>query len=301
MSPAAEVSLVVKRELRKSIRSMKGIILGVLTLLVAGVAALISIFQESVLRENLSGAGDWPTVYEKYLRTTGYDPQTAQYLSHAPMALNNFLMVMVWIGPLLVAILGFDAVAGDVQHRSIRFWTVRTRRWSLLLGKFFGLWALVSIITLTLLTLSGLAVLIRGYVTFGGLLSWGSRFWLISVLIVGAWAALAVLISSRFKTPFLALLATFGTFFMLWVVEAIGWVIHAAEFGRQLSDMKHGGGGDFPVLAAPSWYQYLYPNTYEDLLLSAHPGHVGAGLAACLAYMIVFVGLATLLFAKKDV
>ena len=49
------------------------------------------------------------------------------------------------------------------------------------------------------------------------------------------------------------------------------------------------------------WYEYLYPNGYDDLLLSPKPMQVAAGLGGCFAYMVIFVGLATLLFARKDV
>src|SRR4029077_12246816 len=90
----------------------------------------------------------------------GTAPAIAAYIAHMPLSLVTFLKVLVWIGPLLVALLGFDSVSGDLQHRSVRYWTVRSRRWSYLLGKFFGLWGIVSIVTLALTVLSSIAVLV---------------------------------------------------------------------------------------------------------------------------------------------
>lgn len=299
MSPATEIALVTGRELRKSIRSVKGIILGILTLLGSFLAVLICIWIESNVRTKFGGANtaQFQDLYEQAAIKAGSDPGTAHYMAHMPLSLVTFLKVLVWIGPLLVALLGFDSISGDLQHKTVRYWTVRCRRWSYLLGKFFGLWGIVSIVTLTLVVLSSVAVLIRGYITVGDFFTWGLRCWLISAFIVGTWTAVAVFVSSRFKTPLLALLTTFAAFFCMWLPGFIGWAVRwgsainsadsEAAATRQLVDIR--------------WYEYLYPNGYDDLLLSPKPLHVAEGVGACAVYMIIFVGLAAALFARKDV
>ena len=296
MSPVAEIGLIAARELRTSTRSVKGIILGLLTLLGSALAIFICIWIESTARDKLGADSTeaFAQLQEQMYIKGGTDPGLAAYLAHTPLSLMVFLKVMVWVGPLLVALLGFDSVSGDLQHRGVRFWTVRTRRWSYLLGKFFGLWGTVSRITLALVVLSGGAVLIRGYISFSQFFSWGLRFWLVSALIVGTWSAIAIFVSTRFKTPLLALLSTFGVFFAIWFTGVVGLV-------SRLFDAAKPGDEEHARMVSVHWYEYLNPNGYDDLLLSPKPSMVAAGLGACAVYMIVFVGLSALLFAKKDV
>ena len=298
MSPAAEITLVAGRELRKSIRSVKGIILGILTLLGSFLAVLICIWIESGVRQDLGvdSTAAYQEAYESAATKAGTDPTIAHYMAHMPLSLVMFLKVLVWIGPALVALLGFDSISGDLQHRGVRYWTVRTRRWSYLLGKFFGLWGIVATVTLALTVISSIAVLIRGYITVGDFFTWGLRCWLISAMIVGTWASVATFVSSRFKTPLLALLSTFAAFFCMWLPGFIGW---AVRWGSAIQNSKSAAART--IVTNIHWYEYLYPNGYDDLLLSPRPLDFAKGAAACGVYMLVFVGLATVLFAKKDV
>lgn len=298
MSPASEITLVAGRELRKSTRSIKGIVLGILTFIVSVVAALLCILVESRRRAVLGveSTDQLRSAIEAAQTKAGADPHTAHYLASMPFALILFLKVLVWIGPILVIVLGFDVVSGDMQHRSVRFWTVRTRRWSYLLGKFFGLWGTVSAITLVLTIITSIAVLAYGYMTFTDFFTWGLRCWAITALILGAWASLATFISSRFKTPMFSLLSIIGSFFFLWLLEAVGFVLTVSD---AIDQQKTSPAIEPKIHVA--WFTYLYPNNYDDLLLDPRLGHVAGGLGACAAFMLVFVGLATLLFAKKDV
>lgn len=300
MSPASEIVLVAGRELKKSIRSVKGIILGILTLLGSLMAVLICIWIESGVRQDF-GADSTAALqdaYESQAVKAGADPAVAHYVAHMPISLVTFLKVLVWIGPLLVALLGFDSVSGDLQNRGIRYWTVRTRRWSYLLGKFFGLWGIVSAVTLLLMVISSIAVLIRGYITVGDFFTWGLRCWLVSAMIVGVWTAVATFVSSRFKTPLLALLSTCAAFFCMWLPGVIGWAVRWVTAIQQSSQAKATARA---TVLDIRWYEYLNPNSYDDLLLSPKPLHVAEGVGACALYIIVFVGLGTVLFAKKDV
>jgi ABC-type transport system involved in multi-copper enzyme maturation permease subunit len=303
VSPATEIALVAGRELRKSVRSVKGIILGILTLLGSFLAVLICIWIESGVRKDFGAdsTAAFQAAYEKAAVQAGSDPGVAHYVAHMPISLITFLKVLVWLGPLLVALLGFDSVSGDLQHRGVRYWTVRSRRWSYLLGKFFGLWGIVSVVTLTLMVLSSLAVLIRGYISIGDFFTWGVRCWVVSALIVGTWTAVATFVSSRFKTPLLALLSTFAAFFCMWLPGFIGWAVRWGTALQENAQNAQAREAARAVVANIRWYEYLYPNGYDDLLLSPKPLHVAEGIGACAVYMIVFVGLAAALFAKKDV
>jgi ABC-type transport system involved in multi-copper enzyme maturation permease subunit len=285
LSPLAEIRLVAFRELRRSVRSVKGIIIGVLTLLGAFITSLVCNWLESQNRDIAQ-----VTSNEAYLefkkqsieKATG-DPAFAAYFASVPTSLLVFLKVTVWLGPLLIALLGFDVMSSEMQYRSVRFWTVRTRRWSYFTGKMVGLWGVVSLITLVLTMIAGTVGIVRGFVTVGQLFTWGIRFWLVAVLIAGTWAAIATFISSCFKTPILSLLTTFLAFFVMWMVSLIGFFVRAKE-------MVETG-----IQRDMSWYEYLYPNGYDTLLLAPQTTRV-------LVTFIVLANVAgSFLFQRRDI
>ncbi len=291
MSPLAEISLIFQREMRKSFRSIKGIILAVLALLASGVASLICIYAESGVREKLH-ADDTDTFYqlqEEAFKKSGASDELAHYLSHVPLSLHLFLKFGVWLAPAMIVLLGFDSVSADIQHRAVRFWTIRTRRWSYMVGKFLGLWATISLVTLMLYVFAATAVLIKGYISFGAFFTWGLKFWLASTLIASTWCAVATFVSSQFKTPFISLLATLAAFFVIWLPGFVGWLVRvndALDSGR-MADMR--------------WFEWVYPNAYDDLLINPKWSSTAEGLLAVVLYWVVFVGGGALLFEKKDV
>src|SRR5580700_11317926 len=232
LSPATEIRLLVARELRRSVRSVKGIILGVLTLLGGFVASLVCVWLEGNDRDavQVTSTEGYIALKKAAIEKATGDASFAAYAASVPTSLLVFLKITVWLGPLLIALLGFDLMSSELQHRSVRFWTVRTRRWSYFTGKMLGLWAVVSLITLVLNVIAGTVAASRGYVTVGQLMTWGVRFWLVAVVIGGSWAAIATFISSCFKTPILSLLTTVVAFFVMWMVSLIGFFVRARDF-----------------------------------------------------------------------
>jgi ABC-type transport system involved in multi-copper enzyme maturation permease subunit len=290
LNPALEIWLLVGREMRRSVRSAKGIVLGVVTLLGAVVT--------SVLLTTLEGAGRQATGLSRQefseLQRQTIEQQTgnaalAAQAASMPISLRAFLTVTIWLAPLLIALLGFDAVSGELQHRSVRFWTVRTRRTSYFAGKLLGLWGLVALVTLVIQAIAGTVALAKGYVTAGELFSWGVRFWLVAVVIAGAWAAIAVVISSVFRTPVVALLTTFATFFVLWVCGMAGeWSRTRSTFEQHALDTNM------------RWYEYLYPNAYQSLLLGENGHDVWRGVAILLGFVVCAAVGGAALFERRD-
>ncbi len=293
LSPAAEVSLLALRELRRSVRSVKGIILGVITLIGAILASYVTVAIEGTQRARVGAMSNEAFVELKrkaYENIYG-DAKLGDYLASMPISLLLFLEVTIWLGPLLVALLGVETVSGDLQHRSVRFWAVRIRRSSYFMGKLLGTWVLVALITLVLNVIAGGFSVARGYVTAGQLVTWSLRFWLVAVVIAGAWAALATFISSCFRSPILALLTTFASFFVLWIFGIVGMI----------DRMNAGAAEQAPVAASDMrWYQYLYPNAYEQMLLSPEVPKVMTGLAVLLGFVAFVTACGSLLFARRD-
>jgi ABC-type transport system involved in multi-copper enzyme maturation permease subunit len=297
MSPVAEIQLLVGRELRRSMRSAKGVLLVLLTVLGALVAALAggaAATSERALTERAAAAMIPPEAIAEakrqlYVQISG-DPALADALATVPLALIMILKVTVWLVPLLVALLGFDAVAGELQHRSVRFWTVRARRSSYFLGKMLGLWATAALLSLLLDAVADGIAVARGYATVGEALGWGLRFWLVAVLIAGVWGALATLVSSRFRAPILALLVTFAVFFVLWLFGLGGFF---ARLGERLEGAPAPAGG-------MSWYEYLYPNAYDAMLASADGLRVLTGAAILGGATAALAAAGAALFARRD-
>jgi ABC-type transport system involved in multi-copper enzyme maturation permease subunit len=291
LSPAVEIRLVAFRELRRSVRSVKGIIIGILTLLGAFVTSLVCTWMESNNRDIAKVASNEAYIEFKKSaieKATG-DPAFAAYAASIPTSLLVFLKVTVWLGPLLIALLGFDVMSNELQHRSVRFWTVRTRRWSYFTGKMLGLWGIVALITLVLNLIAGTVGVVRGYVTVGQLFTWGIRFWLVAVLIAGTWAAIATFISSCFKTPILSLLTTFVAFFVMWMVSLIGFFVRAKDA------IETGVAKDM------SWYEYLYPNAYDTMLLAPETTRVLTALGVLIGFVLLAAAAGSFLFQRRDV
>lgn len=279
------------RELRRSLRSVKGIILGVLTLLGAIITSLVCVWIEGDDRAKagVDSTAAYIELKRQALEKATGDPSFASYAATIPSSLLIFLKITIWLGPLLIALLGFDIIAGETQHRSVRFWTVRSRRGSYFTGKLVGLWALVGLITLVLDLIAGGVATARGYVTVGQLFTWGLRFWLVAFVIAGAWAAVATFISSLFKTPILSLLTTFATFFVMWLFGLGGFIARIRE------------GLSSGVMKDMSWYEYLYPNAYDTMMLAPHAGRVALAHGILLGFVLALTAIGAFVFARRDV
>jgi ABC-type transport system involved in multi-copper enzyme maturation permease subunit len=278
VSPLQEVRHITLRELRKNFRSIKGIALGILTMLGGASIALLIAKAYEFKRQEL-GQVSPEQIHEARLAILrkAYEVDTANWLADAPDALLGLLNFTIWLTPLLIALMGFDSIAPDIQHRSVRYWTLRSRRWSYFLGKWAGLWATVSIVTFALDLFVWVFTIVRGDAPAAATLGWGMRFWLISLPLSAIWCGIAVLISSLFRSPIVALLTTFGAFFVLWVLFLVGALAHWE-----------------PLL-------YVYPNHYDYFLLNPRPDRVGIGVLASIGMTGLYVIAGSTLFARRDV
>lgn len=279
MSPLSEIRFVAQRELGKSFRSAKGIVLLVLSLLGGTGATLLLVKVQQLKRDELGGADpeQLRALRERAATQIFGDPTTGKSLANAPEVLVAVLLLTIWLTPLIISLLGFDSVSGDLQHKAVRYWTLRTRRWSYFVGKWAGVWATVSMMTFAMHALIWVVCIIRGEAPASAALGWGIRFWLITLPISAAWCAIAVFVSSLFKTPIISLLVIFASFFGLWLFWMVGQVTHAEVL------------------------QYVYPNFYDSMLINPRLDRAMTGLAACLAMAAVYVGGGSFLFSRRDV
>jgi ABC-type transport system involved in multi-copper enzyme maturation permease subunit len=279
VSPLSEIRIVAQRELSKSFRSAKGIVLLVLSLLGGSGATLLLVKAQQLKREKLADMDpDAIRMARQEAATQIFgDPTTGESLRDAPEVLLVVLLLTIWLTPLVISLLSFDSVSADLQHKAVRYWTLRTRRWAYFVGKWAGVWLTVSAMTLTMHAIIWVVTIARGEAPAAAALGWGIRFWLITLPISAAWCGLATFMSSLFKTPIVALLVTFAAFFALWLLWMIGQV----------------SGADAMM--------YAYPNFYDSLLMHPRLDRAMTGLAACLGMAALYVGAGSYIFARRDV
>jgi ABC-type transport system involved in multi-copper enzyme maturation permease subunit len=275
VSPFAEVQLVTARELRKSFRSVKGIVLAALSIAGGAGVAMLFAWLDRVQRESLPPGIDAHDAQEKFFSGV-YSPETGKRLAECPYSLWMMLVGTLWLAPLLVALLDFDAVSGELQHRTVRFWTVRVRRSSYMLGKYFGACISVLAVTFGMNVIVWVATGAVGGLPVMSVLRWGIEFFAVSVPISAAWCGIATLVGSQSRSPMLSLLFIFGTFFGLWLLRV--------------------GAG----LSKAEWLSYLYPSAYDRFLLSPDALTVAQGLLGTGLIAGLTTGAATVIFERRD-
>jgi hypothetical protein len=206
-----------------------------------------------------------------------HDQEVGARLAEAPSKLVAVSLLAIWLLPMLVVATGFDTIAGDLQHRTVRYSCVRMRRSSFILGKLAGLVATVAVLLLAMHLLVMVVGVQRGDVAVGDALSWGLGLWIMAMPIALAWSAIAIFVGSFFRAPFMALLAISGVFFVQFFAS---WVIGLG--------------------AHVEWVPYLYPNTYDALMLSHDATKFLKGVLGPFALAGVASGGALGLFTRRD-
>lgn len=287
MKALVEIWLIVARELRKNIRSTKGLVMLGLSVLGA-LASGMRVFEDLWKKAEELGPEAFHAAKVELFGHLYHDEKVGQRLADAPTRLVGFFYIAVWLVPMLVTVVGFDGISSDLQYRSVRYWTLRTRRSSYYVGKFLGLWAVVATLTLATHAIVWIGVIARGDAPVAAALAWGLRFWLVVVLIAGAWCAIATLIGSFFRTPTVALLLTCAAFFVMFLVGFI---------------LPYPNAGADPADASKIWVflRFLYPNSLDGWLLSPDPQRCVSGLGVCAVYAIAGSLLGSFAFARRDV
>jgi ABC-type transport system involved in multi-copper enzyme maturation permease subunit len=276
VSPLSEVSLVTWREVRKTFRTARGGALAAISVLGGGAVSMLFASFDRMTRERLPPGSDLHEVRLQFFSAWYKEPGIGERLADCPYALWMMLIANLWLAPLLVALMTFDAVSGDLQRGTVRFWVVRARRSSCLLGKAFGAWVAVLAVSLAMNVIVWATTATIEHLSALYVVGWGLRFFAVVVPVTAAWCAIAVLIGSQIKTPMLSLLTIFATFFTFWVV-------HVAA-----------------VLTRRDWLSWAYPNAYDSLFLSADPGNIARGLLGTGVITALSVAVAVIAFERRD-
>ncbi len=179
--------------------------------------------------------------------------------------------------PLFILLVGFDQIAGDIQHRTIRYSAGRADRISIVTGKALGVWA-VNVIMIFVLHLTVWVVLMAQGMSAGLVLSWGLRLWLITAVSAASYVGFTMVMSALVRTPVVALFMGAGIGFALWITTKILMYFETAR--------------------PAAW---ILPGSYVELAVSPEPARFIGGLAAYLAWGAAMTALAALLIRRKDI
>jgi ABC-2 type transport system permease protein len=154
--------------------------------------------------------------------TTAEDPFVfLKLFTTARPPLPSFVAILGFLIPLMAIGLGFDAVNGEHNRRTLsRILSQPIYRDALLLGKFLaGLATLfISLVCLWLLVV-GLGLFLLGVPPSGPEVTRSLVFLVIALAYAGVWLALAMLFSILFRSPATAALIALG----LWLFLAVLW------------------------------------------------------------------------------
>ncbi len=265
MTVAAEIGLTLARELRRNLRSAKGLV-SALLFLIGGAGTLLAYV--SVSRELGTLAGEVPSVaraeaQRQALQYLYHDPATVQHLLGAPPLLLFLYKATLFFLPMLCMLIGYDTLASELQHRTLRFATVRAHRESIVTGKFLGAWVAAAAIALALDAVAWAIAISRGEASVVTTVAYGLQLWLATVVFSAGFVGLTTFVSGLFRSPGLALLTTLAAAFFWWLFGAIvrmpslsptvGWLANVTPGeweSRLLSPDVFRSGGAAAVLVA---------------------------------------------------
>jgi ABC-type transport system involved in multi-copper enzyme maturation permease subunit len=201
-----------------------------------------------------------------------------KYLATSPTTLYFLLEGTLMFLPLLVLLVGFDQIAGEVQHRTIRYSAGRASRASIVTGKALGIWGVVAVMISVLHVTVWIVAMIQNTGDAGAILSWGPRVLLFSIGCAASYVGFTSLVSSLFRTPIVALFVGAGVGFAIWLLNKIL--------------------GAFDGTERITW---LFPNRYESLLVEPNVSSVAAALGLFVLWGAVCVAISSFIVTRRDV
>ncbi len=213
-SPWRGMSVVFFRELFDHLTSVRFLVLEFLVILLGGAVVYFAA--------------------EQVRNTTAEDPFLFLRLFAPPgQTLLSFVLVLSILVPVLAIGLGFDAVNGEYNRRTMsRILAQPLYRDALLFGKFLaGLVTItISLVTLWLLVI-GFGLLRLGIPPGGEEIGRLAVFLIATIAYAGVWLALAMLFSIFFRSTATAALVSLG----IWLFLALLWPAMAQLLGEVIS------------------------------------------------------------------
>jgi ABC-type transport system involved in multi-copper enzyme maturation permease subunit len=276
MPSAREVGIVAQRELLRNLRSTKGIAMFALFML-GGLSLIVGRMMVKKLAGDVSDEVAHAAFETLLLRQHGSEA-IAKYLGACPPTIYFLFQGTLVFLPLFVLLVGFDQLAGEVQHRTIRYSGGRAARSSIVIGKALGIWGVMAVMIAVLQMTVWVLALTQGGKDGPAIMSWGGRTLLFSIVCASSYVGFASLISSLFRTPIVALFVGAGVGFAIWLLNGVL--------------------GHYESTERLTW---LFPNHYEALLFEPDMLKVAGGLALFVLWGGICVAGSCLVVARRDV
>ena len=292
----SDIAVIWRGELGRAIRSGWAIALVILFLFGEGLLLMVVGFLTRGVGQMSGGGGAMPLEQKKNLLSlfTNNSEATIEAIARLPLVLLVAFSATTLLAPMLIALMGFDQLAGEIRPRSMRYLIVRVRRTSIVLGKYLTqLTVLAGILVLCTVAMVGTAKGLNVDFSWTDTLKWGGKL-VVAMLVIGvAYAALTTLCSAAASSGALALFVNIIVLFVFWFISVVGNRVRLpgapAEGLESLKEESVWG-----------YIRYLVPSEFEHHLLSPDPMEYGTGLLAYAGFALVFLGLAKLVMSRRD-
>lgn len=289
MTSIQQAQLTCLRELRRNLRSVKGLVMGVLFLLGGAGASLIYI-AVSNLADKARESADLPQPAVQQIReafwTEVWSAEVGAYLAECPSVIVALLKASLWFIPFLTLVIGFEQVSGDLQHRSMRYTVLRATRTSIVAGKAMAVWIIVSMLLLLLHAFVWIVTWLRGDGAIADILAWGPHLWVHAVFFTAAYAGLTILMSSLVRRPIICLFIGMIVFFGISVTDlAVDVAIKSKS--TTFAWLKYVG--------------YAIPDYYESWMVSPNIAKQVGAMTILLGFGALATAAAAWLMNRRDV
>lgn len=305
MDDLKEIGVIWRSETTRALKATHVLVLLVLFLLFVGLAlggasVLINQFL-STLTKN-APAMDPEKMREALLqaRTQALlqfftdDEKLAKSLAALPLVLLVVVKLTLRFVPLLIALMGFDQLAGEVGNKSIRYLIVRVKRDSIIFGKFLAQATVFSVLlTVSTLVMMVVTKALNADFSLGDMALWTVKVIGSSVVLALAYLSLTALCSAVVRQGAVALVLNIIALFVIWAIAAVGEFFPFPGEAVEASILR----GSPSVMA---YVRYLSVWHYgQDLLYPGWSRFFAAALVH-LGFAGIFLGLAQLSLKRRD-
>jgi ABC-2 type transport system permease protein len=299
MEDFQEIGAIWRGEIVRAVKSGRAIALVALFLMAEALLLTIVGYITSNAATQLSAAGgDTSSLEQKRVflaAVTNYSAATIESVVRLPFVLLIAFAFTAIGAPLLIALMGFDQLAGEIAPKSMRYLIVRARRNSIIMGKWLTQITLLSVIlALCVVAMVGTTKYLNADFTWVETMRWAARLTVALVVVGVAYASLTTLCSAVAGNSALALFMNVILFITFWFVSFLGK-------SARLPGGPEATGLDLMKSESPvAFVRYLVPSEFEHHLLSPEPFEYGTGLLAYIAFALIFLGIARLALQNRD-
>lgn len=224
------------------------------------------------------------------------DVAMQESLAGLPLLLLVVFKLTLRFLPLLIALMGFDQLSGELGPRSIRFLVVRARRDSIILGKALSqATVLAPLLLVSTALMVGVTRALTPDFAAAEVAAWTGRLLLASAGLSLAYLALTALCSAVTRQGAVSLLLNLIVLFVIWYLAAQG------EAFRLPGEVAAPDSLTLFKAESPLGYlRYLSVWHYGSDLLHPQPLRFFTAALMHVGFGLVFLGLAQLWLRRRD-